>query len=339
MASIIDIARIANVSKSTVSRVITNSGYVRSETRAKIEAVMEELNFRPNLFATGMRTKRSYSIGILFPDLSNPFLSEWYAVVDRISRSSGFLNYLCITDPKGETEEQRIDDLLARNIDGILLFSYRKDENFLKKLRSISKTTPLVCCNSMFGGEGLNCVFANGRTGTREAVHHLVQTGKTRIAYIKGKTEFRILENRYNGYLDALKDLNIPVDETLVFNGDLSLESGIRAAETFMNMAIPPDAIVAGTDFMALGVLDYLGKNHIRVPEDVAVFGFANLQISQNAVPPLSTVSTPISEMAASAINRVISLTNDINQKPEEKEFRCELVIRQSSFKIKPITG
>jgi DNA-binding LacI/PurR family transcriptional regulator len=335
MASIIDIARLANVSKSTVSRVITNSGYVRSETRARIEAVMEELNFRPNLFAMGMRTKRSYSIGILFPDLSNPFLSEWYAVVDRISRGSGFLNYICITDPKGETEEQRIDDLLARNIDGILLFSYRKNQEVLKKLKFISKNTPLVCCNSMFGGEGLNCVFANGRDGTRQAVHHLVQTGKKRIAYIKGKTEYRILENRYNGYLDGLNDLNIPSDDSLVYNGDLSLESGARAAETLMNRPDPPDAIVAGTDYMALGVLDYLRKSNIRVPEDVAVFGFANLQISQNAEPPLSTVATPISAMAEAAINRVISLINNIHQEPEEKVFHCELVLRQSSLKTK----
>jgi LacI family transcriptional regulator len=187
----------------------------------------------------------------------------------------------------------------------------------------------------MFGGEGLNCVFANGRDGTRQAVHHLVQTGKKRIAYIKGKTEYRILENRYNGYLDGLNDLNIPSDDSLVYNGDLSLESGARAAETLMNRPDPPDAIVAGTDYMALGVLDYLRKSNIRVPEDVAVFGFANLQISQNAEPPLSTVATPISAMAEAAINRVISLINNIHQEPEEKVFHCELVLRQSSLKTK----
>jgi DNA-binding LacI/PurR family transcriptional regulator len=334
VSGIINIARLANVSKSTVSRVITNKGYVKSETRTKIEKVMKDLNFRPNIFAKGMRTNRSYSIGILFPDFSNPFFPEWYAVVDRVSRNSGYLNYICITDPKGETEEQRIDDLLARSIDGILLFSYRKNKEFIKKLRIISESTPLVCCNSMFGGEGLSCVYANGRNGTKEAVHHLVQTGKKRIAYIKGKTEYHVLENRYRGYLDALKVLDLEFDESLIYDGDLSMESGFSAAEKLMKMDSPPDAIVAGTDYMALGVLDFLAKNNYRVPDDVAVFGFADLQISHNSTPPLSTVATPISEMAETAVNMIISLMTGKHQNPVEKIFNCKLVIRQSSFKF-----
>lgn len=331
MASIIDIARLANVSKSTVSRVITNSGYVKPETRDKIVTVMKEVGFRPNVFASGMRTNRSYSIGILYPDLLNPFFAEWYAVVDRISRSCGYLNYICITDPKGETEEQRIDDLLARRIDGILFFSYRKNPVFLNKLRTISVQTPIVFCDSMFRNEGVSCVYADGKTGTYDALFHLVSTGKKRIAYIKSKRDYQVVDFRYQGYCEALTAAGLPFDEELIYEGEFKMECGIRAAEKFMKLANPADAIMASTDFMAFGALDYLRKNNIQIPEQVAVFGFDNLNMSQNTVPPLSTVVMPILEVAENAINTLILLMSEKHEKPIEHVVKCELKIRQSS--------
>lgn len=333
MANIKDIAELANVSKSTVSRVISNNGYVKSETREIIEKVMKKVCFRPNVFANGMRTNRSHSIGILFPDLSNPFFSEWYAVVDRISRARGYLNYICITDPKGQTEEQRVDDLLGRSIDGIILFSYRKNEPFLSKLRTIAVQTPLVCCDSMFGDEGLSCVYADGKKGTFNAVLHLVETGKKRIAYIKGKEEYQVVNSRFMGYCEALSESGLTYDESLVYEGEFKMECGFRAAEVFMNLTTPPDAIMAATDYMALGVIDYLLKHNYHIPNDVAVFGFDNLQLAQNSVPGLSTVSLPIEEMAECTINTLIKIMEEPPDHPIEHVFNCDLKIRQSSYK------
>jgi DNA-binding LacI/PurR family transcriptional regulator len=186
----------------------------------------------------------------------------------------------------------------------------------------------------MYSGQGLSCVYANGSQGTFDAVQHLFQTGKKRIAYIKGITEYRSLNNRFSGYQNAFIANGLAIDNSLIYEGNLTIESGYRAAETFMKLETPPDAIVAGTDLMAIGVLDYLRKNNIRVPEDVAVFGYANLHIAQNSLPPLSTVATPISEMAESAINMVIELMNGKHETPVEKVFKCELKIRESSAAI-----
>lgn len=331
MVSIKDVARKANVSKSTVSRVVSKNGYVNTETREMVEKAMGDLNYRPNMFAKGMRTNCSHSVGIIFPDLSNPFFSEWYQVVDRISRERGYLNYICITDPKGETEELRVDDLLARSIDGIILFSYRKEETFLEKLRELNKHTPVICCDSMFQDEGISCISADGRKGTYDAVLKLYESGKRRIAYLTGKEEYQVVNNRFMGYCKALGDLGLPVNESLILEGEFSKDCGVQAAEKLMNIKEPPDAIMAATDIMAMGVLEYLQKNGHQVPKDVAVFGFDNLQASQNTIPALSTISLPIQEMAKKTITSLIDLMKEPKTKPIKHVFNCELVIRESS--------
>lgn len=330
MANIKDIARLANVSKSTISRVVSNNGYVKPQTREIIEQVMVELNFRPNMFAKGMRTNRSFSIGILFPDLSNPFFAEWYQVVDRISGTMGYLNYICITDPLGKTEIKRIDDLLARSIDGIIFFSYHKQLEVLGKLQSISQHTPVVCCDGMMIGENLSYVCADGRKGTYEAARYLIVNGRNRIAYIKGSDAYQVGFNRFEGYKQALEKSGLFIDESLVFSGDFKMTDGYEAARYFMQLTHPPDAIMAATDNMALGVLNYLKEYGITVPDQVAVVGFDNLNLSAGSNPPLTTIELPIEQLATSAIEALISqIEND--KTVIRQVFDCKLVKRQSA--------
>jgi len=331
MTTIIDIAKIAGVSKSTVSRVVSNSGFVKFETREKIERVMKELNYTPNLFAKGMRTSKSYSIGILFPEFSNPYFAEWYEIVDRIARQEGYMNYICITDTKGESEEKRLDDLLARNIDGIILFSYCKRNDFVDKLLKVSVNTPVICSDSMFEDTGLSCVFADGELGTFDAVTYLLNSGRKRIAYIKGEKPYTVVERRYKGYCKALSEYGLSIEEGLVFAGNFKKESGFQAAKRFMGMANPPDAIVASTDDMAVGALEYLVKNGYDVPAQIAVMGFNNQQISTHTSPTLSTVSLPIKELAETAINTLVRLIGSPKKQPIKHIFSCELEIREST--------
>jgi DNA-binding LacI/PurR family transcriptional regulator len=330
MSGIIDIAKLANVSKSTVSRVLSNNGYVKPETRAAIEKVMDDLHYRPNMFAKGMRTKRSFSIGILFPDLSNPFFAEWYAVVDKISREAGYLNYICITDPLGATEEQRIDDLLARHIDGILFFSYCKRPEILKKLKAIASHTPVVCCDGMMIGEDLSYVCADGKEGTYQATRYLIEKGRKRIAYIKGNDEYQVGTNRFEGYHKALVEAGLPSEEQLIFRGNFKLEDGYAAAKYFMGQAEPPDAIMAATDYMALGVLNFLNEKKVSIPREVAVIGFDNLNIATTVKPRLSTIELPIGALASSAIETLIACIENYKE-PVRKVFPCKLILRQTT--------
>lgn len=325
-----DIAKLAGVSKSTVSRVISKTGYVAPESLDRILQVMEEVNYRPNIFAKGMRTNRSYSIGILFPDLSNPFFPEWYHVVEQISGSRGYLNYICITDPYGETEMKRIDDLLARSIDGILYFSYQKNSEVLDKLKSISKHTPLICCDGMMIGEDLSYVCAEERKGTYEATRILIESGRKRIAYIKGTESYQIGLNRFEGYRQALEYASLSSDESLVYSGDFKMADGYKAAHFFMKQQNQPDAIMAATDLMAIGALNYLNEHGIVVPDSIAVVGFDNLARSAETNPPLTTIELPIEKLAANAIEALIfQIEND--KTIIQQVFNCELIVRQSS--------
>ena len=325
-----DIAKLAGVSKSTVSRVISKNGYVAPDSLQRILQAMEEANYRPNIFAKGMRTNRSYSIGILFPDLSNPFFAEWYHVVEQISGSKGYLNYICITDPYGASEMKRIDDLLARSIDGIIYFSYQKNSDVLNRLKTISKHTPVICCDGMMIGEDLSYVCADGRKGTYEAARYLIQSGRKRIAYIKGTEAYQVGLNRYEGYKQAMEESDLPVDKLLVFSGDFKMADGFEAARFFMKLANPPDAIMAATDFMAIGALNYLNQQGISVPEQVAVVGFDNLTRTAETKPPLTTIELPLEQLATNAIEALIhQIEND--KTIIQQVYDCQFVIRQST--------
>jgi LacI family transcriptional regulator len=325
-----DIAKLAGVSKSTVSRVISKNGYVAPESLQRILQVMEEVNYRPNMFAKGMRTNRSYSIGILFPDLSNPFFPEWYHVVEQISGSKGYLNYICITDPYGKTELKRIDDLLARSIDGILYFSYQKNPEVLNKLKSISKHTPVVCCDGMMIGEEITYVCADERKGTYEATRFLIESGRKRIAYIKGTDAYQVGLNRFDGYKQALAESNLLVEESLIFSGDFKMADGYEAACFFMQQQSPPDAIMAATDYMAIGALNYLNEHGIVVPDSIVVVGFDNLIRSAETNPPLTTIELPLEQLATNAIEALIfQIEND--KTVIQQIFDCEFIVRKSS--------
>lgn len=331
MATINDIAKQAGVSKSTVSRLINKNGYVRPETAHRIREVMQGLNYRPDVFAKGMRTKRSYSIGIIFPDLSNPFFPEWYSHVESVTRQKGYMNYICITDPDGYTEERRIDDLLARHIDGIIFFSYRKKEKLLNYLRQIATETPVIVCDSMSATEGLHCIYPDDRQGIEEATTYLIASGRKRIAFIKGPGQYQVTDNRLSGYMEALKKHHIETAPEYIYEGDFTMESGRKAASHFMDLPHPPDAIIAATDNMALGTLDYLKKSGIPVPGNVAVCGFDDLHPAMHSEPPLTSIKIPIARMAHDTISALINRIEDKDKTPGHIACRCKLIIRKST--------
>ena len=210
MNTILDIGKSAGVSKSTVSRVLNDDPNVKPATREKVKRAISKLNYTPNLMARGMRMKKTFSIGIIFPDLSNPFFSEWYKTIDRAMQASGYLGYICITDPKGTTELKRIEDLVARNIDGVIFSTYVKNQAVINKLRELSKTMAVVCCDDVYINEGLQYVTYDGRAGTFNAMMHLAKQGRQRLAYIKGARIYDVTQPRFQGYVDALKHLGIP---------------------------------------------------------------------------------------------------------------------------------
>jgi len=199
----------------------------------------------------------------------------------------------------------------------------------LEKLRAISKHTPVVCCDGMMIGEDLSYVCADGRKGTYAATQYLIEKGRKRIAYIKGTDAYQVGYNRYEGYRQTIQEASLPFDESLVFSGNFQMADGFEVASYFMQQPNPPDAIMAATDNMALGVLNFLNEQGISVPEQVAVVGFDNLNLSASTKPPLTTIQIPIEQLAASAIEALISqIEND--KTVIQQVFNCKLIKRQS---------
>ncbi len=225
---------------------------------------------------------------------------------------------------------KRIDDLLARSIDGIIYFSYQKNPEVIDKLKSISSHTPVVCCDGMMIGEDLSYVCADGRKGTYEATRFLIESGRKSIAYIKGTDAYQVGLNRFEGFQQAMEDANLSLDESLFFSGDFKMADGYDAARFFMQQQNPPDAIMAATDFMAIGALDYLNEHGISVPGQVAVVGFDNLTRTAETNPPLSTIELPLEQLATNAIEALIfQIEND--KAIIQQVFDCKLIVRQSS--------
>jgi len=333
MSDIRDIAKEAGVSKSTVSRVLNNNGPVNHSTRKRIEEAMATLNYSPNVFAQGMRSNRSRSIGILYPDLSNPFFPEWYKTIEKISRAKGYMNYICVTDPEGKSEDKTIKDLLGRRIDGLIYFSFALRPEIHKKLRLISKEIPVVFCDPTpeYSSDD-NYITSNGYSGTCEAVKFLIKQGRRKIAYIRGEKKFAVTTDRLKGYMACLNDSGFEINEEYIVEGYFHQMGGYEAAKQLMELVPRPDAILAANDIMALGVLRYLKDAKVNVPQDVAVIGFDNISLSAISDPPLTTIALPIVEMASLTIDYLINKIENKTIEPIHEILDCKLILRESTL-------
>jgi LacI family transcriptional regulator len=182
----------------------------------------------------------------------------------------------------------------------------------------------------MMIGEDITYVCADERKGTYEATRFLIESGRKRIAYIKGTDAYQVGLNRFEGYKQALAESNLLVEESLIFSGDFKMADGYEAARFFMQQQSPPDAIMAATDYMAIGALNYLNEHGIIVPDSVAVVGFDNLVRSAETNPPLSTIELPLEQLATNAIEALIfQIEND--KTIIQQVFDCEFIVRKSS--------
>ena len=250
---IISVATKAGVSKSTVSRVINNSGGVRESTRLKVLAVMEEMGFQPNIFAQAMKTNQSRTIAVLIPDYLNPFFASWLAAIEEILRPQNYMTMVCSGGPDEATELSSLHHLLSRRVDGLIFHSYNRHEQTLGLLENISTRIPVVLLDQIMKHPAISSVLVNGFAGTMAAVQHLILKGRRTIGYVKARHQ--ATDDRLAGYRQALAEARLPGDERYVYAGDFSMESGYAAAEYFLTLERVPDAIVCATDTMALGVL------------------------------------------------------------------------------------
>ncbi|WP_102348719.1 LacI family DNA-binding transcriptional regulator [Bacillus sp. Marseille-P3661] len=297
--TIIDIAKLANVSDSTVSRVLNNSPNVREKTRKKVLDIIRDSGFRPNAIARGLVTGKSKTIGFITEDIRNPYFADICRGLEDFAQSNGMNVIVLNTDGIVEKELECIDILEEFNVEGIIFTSITINQSELLKLK---ERFPIVLVNRYYEDVDIDYVTVNNFKASYFATSHLIDYKHTNIAYITSPLTSSATLQRIQGYKQALLDHNLQYDEDLVIEmKSKGYEGGREAAKQLLEYNQFFTAIFANNDLLALGTLDYLLEKQIRVPEDISVIGFDNIKISSHQAINLSTIDQPAYDMGKEA--------------------------------------
>ncbi|MBJ2176514.1 LacI family DNA-binding transcriptional regulator [Aureibaculum sp. A20] len=331
-----EIAKILGFSISTVSRALRDHVDISDETKAIVEQKAKELNYMPNMFAQGFRSSRMHIIGVVVPKLSHYFTSTMIEGILDYAETKGYRVIVSESKNSVEKQNQMLNTMLQFNVDGILLSLTRKTAN-VQDILNILDRKPLVLFDKVMSKIPCTQIIIDGKQAAYNAIEHLINIGKRRIAIFKETENSFNSEQRFEGYLKALKDYNIPIDEKLIFSTeDISLEKGEQLAQIAITLKQRPDAIFAITDSCAIGAIKILNKNNIKIPEEIAVVGFSNSAHSTIIEPNLSTINQPGHLIGKTALKYLIEeIETDNNndfQSSKTVEIKSSLIVRDSSF-------
>jgi LacI family transcriptional regulator len=328
-----DIALKTGVSIKTVSRVIHNQPEVSDETRAKILKVVEEYPYLPNLVARGLKEKKTYSIGYVICQINNPFFIEVVLTVERIFKESGYGILISFTGPSIEDEINSLKLLISKRVDGLILASFGKTASFLKKIINDEKI-PIVLIDNKVKGVKSDGVFLDNINGAHLLTKHLIEHGHKNIAFITGPTYESSSRERLQGYKKALYEHDIKVNKDLIKISNWEISGGFNSTIELMKIFSKNlSAIFLANTLMALGSLTALKKLNLKVPEDVALVSFDNLDISGVVDPPLTTLNKAadkVGKLAAELLNNKLQSHNAEYKNIRELIIKQELCIRKS---------
>jgi LacI family transcriptional regulator len=328
MVTIRDVAREANVSVATVSRVLNGSGPVAEETRRIIREVAGRMRYVPHSGARSLITSKTQTLGVLLPDLYGEFFSEVIRGMDDTAQRNGF--HLLISRAYADRHgiETAIRAMRGR-VDGVVVMSPDLDAESLLNLPS---TIPVVLLCSVSRGNAIDSLTIQNFRGAREMTAHLLSLGHRRIAIIKGSPRNYDAAERLRGYRMALREACIGHDPSLEREGDFTEAGGYTATQALLAMKDRPTAIFAANDSMAIGALSALRESGVKVPEDIAVGGFDDIPLARFMDPPLSSVHVPICELGARAVDILLNGVTHKNGHPRRRErVSTKLVIRRST--------
>ncbi|MDR2738732.1 MAG: LacI family transcriptional regulator [Treponema sp.] len=330
MAKLEDIARQAGVSTSTVSRVVNGKKYINSEKRAEILKLVEENGYIPNKAARNMAMQRSFTVGIVIPDAFNIFQRQLFSIIERYLNSFGYHTTFFFVKFDSSSEKECLNRLKAEQIDGVIMLHELKYPAFYDYAAKMSLPVVSTLCNS----DNLPTIKINDRLAAAEAVNHLLSLGHKKINLICG-SGFSFGDERIKGYYDALAAAGIDRDENrVVCVRQYSSEFGTYGMKELLLRSRDFTALFAASDEIALGAIRVLKDEGLRVPEDVSVIGFDNIESSNYYIPRLTTIHQPIEEIgeqAARSLHRRI--TGGINL-DSEIIIPHKLIIRESTRSI-----
>jgi LacI family transcriptional regulator len=323
-----DIAKSAHVSKATVSRVINNMPYgVGKETRERILKIVEELNYQPSMIARSLVTKKTKSIGLIIPDITNPFFPQLVRGAEDYANKCGYHLFLSNSDNKSSKEKNYIKAFIEKGVDGLILASSASVEIQYSLLKGKNIHSVLVDRYINLSAYEAGVYVANNK-GAYLATKMLLDNGHKKIVFINGPLSVMPSLERRKGFDMAFSEKQLEVDESLVFEGDYLMNSGYKITESLLNSGRSFSAIFCGNDMMAIGSMRALIKNSIKIPQEVEIIGYDNIELSQLIEPALTTVSQSGYEMGSKGAMLLIKLIEGKKIKTKDIILEPKLVLR-----------
>jgi LacI family transcriptional regulator len=327
--NISDVAREAGVSPQTVSRALNNKAEISAETRERVLEIVQRLGYRPNTLARGLVTQKTSTLGLIVPDIANPFFSEVARGSEDAAHVAGYSLLLCnaMEDPEREMEALRA--LEAQRVDGILLCSSRLTDQRLAAM--LGRLPPVVLANREPAAEGMHAVSIDDEFGARAAMKHLLRTGRRHIGLLAGPPASRSGARRTAGYKAALAEAGLPLDPGLIVPCAPNLEGGHQAATALLSAQRGVDALLCYNDLVAVGALQVIAALGRRVPEDVAVVGFDDIPLAALVTPPLTTLRSDRRALGAEIVRLLLQALDGCPGGCENTVLKPELVVRASA--------
>lgn len=292
-----DIALKLNISISTVSRALRNSPEIKLETRKKVLAMAEKLNYSPNVVAQSLRVNKTKTLGIVVPELASHFFASNISGIQDTAYRRGYNVMICQSNENFEQEKSDIRTLVSSRVDGLLISLSRETVSFDHLQNLIDREIPFVLFDRILEGLPVSTVTVDDTLGAYKVTRHLIEQGCKRIAFISGPKGMYISQKRMAGYEKALKEEGIPLETGLVKHSDLTVEVTQSLVGELLDGPERPDAIFAINDPVAIDVMKFLKAKGMRIPQDIALVGFTNMPVSDALEPALSTVDQPAYEM------------------------------------------
>ncbi len=332
VANIKDVAKLAGVSISTVSRVINNSATVVQHKRDAVLRAMSELQYKPNSFAKALVSNKSNTIGLVVGDLADPFFGLLMKGVEKVSNQYSKQLLISSGHHDEEQERQAINSLIDRRCDALIIHSKAlTDFQLMELLRS---QTAAVLINRTIPGLEHQSIYLDNRLAGQQAVTHLLNQGHQRIAMVTRDFEIEDELERRQGYQDALASHGIIPDQNLISAAAANEEGGYLAAQALLQRKTDFTAIFAYNDAMAAGCLSALREHKIQVPNDISVIGFDDVLLARFLHPQLTTIRYPIEAMGTAAAQLALILSGEESKSPEQQLFTPQLIQRESVRKI-----
>lgn len=327
MATLSDVAEEAGVSSTAVSRYLNNRIELPQATRDRIDAAIAKLHYRPNLLAKRLSTGKTEAISLVTPEIANPFFAELAASIEAEAQRHGYAVYMSSTQGDRAREIDAIQRLQDQHVDGLIMMTNQPDDGTLARL--LEPHNNVVLLDEDIPGVTMPRVFVENEQGAYLGTRHLIDCGHRDIAIVSGPPELMSVHERLAGYQRAMAEAGLTVRPEWVLLGDYSRDYGRAATVQLLGGAVMPTAVLACSDYIAIGVLQAMRQADKVVPRDLSLVGFDDMPFAELVDPALTTIRQPIAEMGRIAFERLLALINKTEAEPLTR-LPVSLIIRKS---------